>query len=360
MIFLARLRNLALGYQRVLARQRSLQQRSGGRNETVSASVYRGSSLTRALGVTLVILIVGTLLLSVALITVGALLGLVLGGTPDQQVDIGIAFIEPFVLLIARSVQFIFCLLVIWLFSLVWSGISSLWFLVSFTPPSSAFLREPDLLTRWWQRCEARELHVSPISFDKGGWRGEYRLARMLLQDRAISGVGIFGYRVGPQSDVDVLLVGPKGVWVLESKYWRGYVLRKEDGSWFQFSPNDGDLGSGRREAPDRQVLRLRKKIIRILQQALPRYSWYDLVHAAVVFTHPQVTVQVEGVPLVFHGTCEEFFQYWHRKPALPGWHDPGLWLRVVDALFAHECQLVGWGYWRGDALGIARELVGG
>jgi len=353
MIFLARLRNLAPGYQRVLTHQQSLQQRSGSRKETRSASVYRGSSFARALGVTLAVLTAGTFLLSVALIAIGTLLGLILGGTPDQQVEIGLAFIEPFVSWIARSVQFIFCLIPIWLLSLFWSAVSP-----KPKPSLSAPLRRVDLLTRWWQRCEARGLQVSPISFDKGGWRGEYRLAGMLMRDRTMSGVGIFGYRVGPQSDVDILLVGPKGVWVLESKYWRGHVIRRPDGSWYQL--NDENPIPTQREAPDRQVLRLRTRIIQILQQALPGHSWQDLVHAAVVFTHPQVSLLVAGTPLVFHGTCEEFFQYWHLKPALSEWRDPVTWLRVVDALFVYEYRVVGLGYWEGDALGIARELVGG
>ena len=60
----------------------------------------------------------------------------------------------------------------------------------------------------------------------------------------------LYGLQQRPGEDVDVILVGPKGIWVVEVKYLKG-LIRWQDGDWSQIQSN--------RRITSRQRLAVRK-----------------------------------------------------------------------------------------------------
>lgn len=104
----------------------------------------------------------------------------------------------------------------------------------------------------------------------------------------------------GMDGDIDHILVGPPGVFVMETKHHRGYVSCVGD-SWEYKkvsrigNPYDGHIGTPSLQAKE-NARRLRKH----LEKTLGYSQW---VEAVVAFTHPKARIEISDATVaVLHG----------------------------------------------------------
>jgi hypothetical protein len=155
--------------------------------------------------------------------------------------------------------------------------------------------RTADPISRWWKGLSANEVQVS----DRYGDIGEIEFFHYLEANLPDTYLGLRGLQVARSLDVDVLVIGPTGIWVFESKYWRGRisvrqgVWKREESHW-EAGGREVETES-EIEAFDQQWLRERDQVQKTLQVRLPRYSWLPgLVQGGIVFTHPEIELDVD------------------------------------------------------------------
>jgi predicted alpha/beta hydrolase family esterase len=106
--------------------------------------------------------------------------------------------------------------------------------------------------------------------------------------------------QVRSRLDVDVLLVGPNGIWLLECKHWAGEI-KCHAGNWSHTNMYYGKGGSLKEKTtehtqdPDDQWLSERDSVIETLRRRLPGLPWLtEHVRGGVVFTHPDAELKID------------------------------------------------------------------
>jgi hypothetical protein len=195
-------------------------------------------------------------------------------------------------------------------------------------------LNAPPALNALWARSGAG------LSFGAEGER--------LLLEKALGmpwpGVAIPNLHLGRrrESDIDLVLIGPRGVLVLESKYIQGLIFLSEYGMVrhrIYFEP--GGIPSLEEEedfeAPWHQV----RRHVRRVQEILERLGIRVPVLGFVVFTHPKSTIHgyqeldgVRAIPLAdLRGALAPYFEGAPASSPDP-WRR---WLRIARALLEEE-----------------------
>ncbi len=81
-----------------------------------------------------------------------------------------------------------------------------------------------------------------------------------------------------------MLLLGPSGIWLFETRDWEGRITR-QDGVWKQVRKKKESIFPG--EAPDENWISRRNLVRETIQAHLPHLAWAcDLVQGGIVFTH--------------------------------------------------------------------------
>ncbi|MCB8975821.1 MAG: NERD domain-containing protein [Ardenticatenaceae bacterium] len=108
--------------------------------------------------------------------------------------------------------------------------------------------------------------------------------------------------------DVDVVLIGPKGVWVFEVKYWSG-TIRWRSGQWSRTKTYHAPGGIPTTEQktisqpPDKQWQRVAADVSKSIQIRCPelgaRYLGGIAIKGGLVFTHQEANYEIgPGVPI--------------------------------------------------------------
>lgn len=147
------------------------------------------------------------------------------------------------------------------------------------------------------------EIHLREIAVEsrnlEGGRRGEQKMAERLAEQLADDHVILndLELRVAHErAQIDHLVIGPSGIYVIESKFWAGTLSGDvRDAQWAQKKSN----GSVRHvKSPVQQCERQRRMFITLLAAQVPE----DRIHALAVFTHPAVKLQIaNGTGRAFH-----------------------------------------------------------
>ncbi len=109
---------------------------------------------------------------------------------------------------------------------------------------------------------------------------------------------------VAESSDADVIVLGPRGLWLLESKYWQGAVTFK-GGKWEHHRtiylpggiPTQMECDDS--PHPHIQVENTLRRIRTILKKELPQHNPSSLIRGVIVFTHPQIDMRLLDPPPV-------------------------------------------------------------
>jgi hypothetical protein len=200
------------------------------------------------------------------------------------------------------------------------------------------------LLALWRERLIGQ---LPPMAYE--GAAGEYEFIRYLgkIDDGSVL---IYRLQQRPSDDLDVTVVGPRGVWVFEVKFWSGAVSWKA-GRWARgektFRARGGALETQERpigEPPDQQWRRMVEDVMRTLQMRAGRavrvIPALAVVHGGLVFSHPQVDLRISGAPFNWGG-IRDWMQTYHRAAWLPGLSERQLY-EVLDALLLRHRQVSG------------------
>lgn len=150
-------------------------------------------------------------------------------------------------------------------------------------------------LEKQWIREIGR---VGDLSDRDAGFMGESRLMECLAGILPNEYLGIRRVLVTPSLDIDVLLIGPTGIWILESKYVSGRIT-VEEGVWTRYKEYylPGGILAHKVdtfEPFDKQWLREKEAVEHIITKRLPLKLLRHLdistniIKGGIVLTHPK------------------------------------------------------------------------
>ncbi|OPY06283.1 MAG: Nuclease-related domain protein [Syntrophorhabdaceae bacterium PtaU1.Bin034] len=119
----------------------------------------------------------------------------------------------------------------------------------------------------------------------------------------------------GKTSDIDCVLVGPLGLFVLEAKHHRGLIFQRNS-IWTQIkagrrgTPYAGHLGD-----PAAQLSRNIRRLKTSLRQAGLDAIW---IHGAIVFTNARAVLDIEGLRWLKAVAVKDLHQVFTGKAFLP------------------------------------------
>ena len=159
--------------------------------------------------------------------------------------------------------------------------------------PASDWL---DLESGWWFK-----LSMSPVPIDhEYGDIGERALVTRLAGNLPNDHYCITKLLVGDHLDADVVIIGPSGIWILESKYISG-TIRVRNGSWSKEKEYFGEGGIPQKEEVEfdsfeKQWLREKRAIQRAIKGILPDHAGVNngLIKGGLAFTHPRTRLDFD------------------------------------------------------------------
>lgn len=190
------------------------------------------------------------------------------------------------------------------------------------------------LTARWWQQIEeeARALDIKTRKEARDGAPGEILLLDVFKKGLPNSYFGVRGVKSIDHLDADVLVIGPTGLWVLESKYWNG-TIRYAGGEWTQQRDYPGEQPQPRKEI-DRQWRNECAVIRRLLKEEMPH--WRIPLDGGLAFTHHAAHLEISGTSPVPVDTPAGWVRRIRAAPPRPGM-DERTALQVLDVLLTHS-----------------------
>ena len=201
-------------------------------------------------------------------------------------------------------------------------------------PPPEEPQASLDLTEQWWQAVSNRDFLESSDSAEAGQISFLRYLAEHLPDD-------YFAARspfLQSSLNVDVLVIGPTGIWLFETRHWRGRVTCR-GGVWQREPSPDAPLESLTTPL-DQSWLAGRKIIEQTLSLKLARNANFGaLIRGGLVFTHPEVEVQVDSSSKVQAGTPPQWLQRIRGTQQL-SLFSTEVQLLVLDALLEYALSL--------------------
>jgi hypothetical protein len=164
-----------------------------------------------------------------------------------------------------------------------------------------------DLETRWWKKLRTAPEPTEHEYGDEGEERLVSKLAYILPNDHYC----IKKLMVGNRLDADVVVVGPSGIWILESKYING-TIRVRNGSWSKtkryFEDGVYKTDEVKFDSFENQWLREKRAVERATKGILPENlgSNNPLIKGGLAFTHPDTSLDFDySMDLEFKNTSQ-------------------------------------------------------
>jgi len=200
-----------------------------------------------------------------------------------------------------------------------------------------------EILGPWWERVEA---DGGARADDGHGAEGVERFTDILWRKLPHDFFAAQELLVSKSLDVDVLVVGPSGIWLFEVKHWSGHIVCR-NGSWRRERTYFAAGGVEKTEVKefegfDRQWQRELDGVTTTLQRRLRNPVANALeCRGGVVFSHPDVSWDLDSSCQSGYGPPSFWADTVAQAPALPGF-DTYERLRVLDALFTWSRKLQG------------------
>jgi len=151
------------------------------------------------------------------------------------------------------------------------------------------------IVQRWWDG-----LSTGVRSMGNDGDEGERLLIAGLRRVLPDSYLCMRGLLVAPKLDADVIVIGPSGLWVLDSKYWTGSIIVR-DGQWTRrkWYFERGGYETYRDEPITHHFDRQVEKEVAAVRATIARRVFRPDAHAiqmwrGVIFTHPDVSLDID------------------------------------------------------------------
>ncbi|MBC7251483.1 MAG: NERD domain-containing protein [Anaerolineae bacterium] len=202
----------------------------------------------------------------------------------------------------------------------------------------------PHLLPLWRQKLRGRLPAHKPYE----GATGEHNFVRRLQRLGDDASYIIYRLQQRPGDDVDVAVVGPKGVWVFEVKYWSGRISYRH-GRWSHvksYYKAGGFLVTESKEVeqpPDRQWRRMAGDVAETLRRRAPNLVAALPVVAEIkgglVFTHPDAAYDIARDCPCAWGDIAGWIRHLGNAPVIAGLSERVV-LRILDVLLVRHQQV--------------------
>ena len=177
-----------------------------------------------------------------------------------------------------------------------------------------------DLVAEWWNEIEPKPGR----SNYKYGDDGERILLQTLEERLPNEFVILHQLMIARKTDLDVLVLGPKGIWILESKYWTGKISC-QNGRW-QRTKNyfaEGGYLSTKEDSIDKpfdEQWLYEQEIIanRLGTGQTPGGYYSEMLKGGIVFTHPQVQLEIDSSCSCEYGQPADWVEKILASPVIP------------------------------------------
>ena len=202
----------------------------------------------------------------------------------------------------------------------------------------------PDLVPLWRREMALvvpTEEEAQRMAEQSGKWGliGEFDLIRQL--ERAVSENTYILQGLQPRTgdDMDVVVIGPKGLWYFEVKHWNAH-FRWHNGVWeiwhYDHETGGYDRPADIRETPDAQWRRMRDEALANLRAAtgdlLTRRPALGNIRGGIVFSNEHAIVDIQRTAPFGYGTIEQWITSYRSAPRLKEMTQ-GRVLRLLDVL---------------------------
>lgn len=199
----------------------------------------------------------------------------------------------------------------------------------------------------WRFMVNTTSIKIGHNSDPNYGYEGENILEACLKKIVPWDYICLRGALIDKNLDADALLIGNKGIWVLESKFYSGKIILN-NGEWYRkktyFEP--GGYQVSKEEYLDdfaKQWLREKRLVENILKDAGFSADICQSVKSGIVFTHPGATLSLDGSIDINVGDTE----YWAQKitRTINGDSENILFsekesIEIADAFLAHSNKM--------------------
>lgn len=197
-----------------------------------------------------------------------------------------------------------------------------------------------------------------PGSLSYDGAAGEHDFVKSLQALRIGSSYVLYRLQQQYGDDVDVTIVGPKGIWVFEVKYWSG-TIAWQNGQWAREQSyfesggipvtKSGHIG----QPPDQQWQRMVDDVTKTLYRHAPilMAQWPALsrIKGGLVFTHPDASYEIASSHPFSWGTIDFWKEALVNAPVISDLSEPVIF-QILDALLKRHRQI------SGDGVGVAMD----
>jgi hypothetical protein len=180
--------------------------------------------------------------------------------------------------------------------------------------PMSSFL---DLEGTWWSKMSTFHMPSSgPGSKNNFGHIGEDNLIERLKYSLDDNYICIKNLLVGKKLDADAVIIGPEGIWILESKFVSG-IIRLRNKAWTRtktyYAPG-GTQVSEESDLPDYedQWLREKRAIEISIKDNFPKLFKppTPLIKGGLVFTHNSSRLDLDSSIKIPYGTTSDWLSF--------------------------------------------------
>jgi hypothetical protein len=206
----------------------------------------------------------------------------------------------------------------------------------------------PDLRTSWMAGLEGElktEVSDHPDHRNKSekdyGAQGERAFIQRLMEVCCETDFVIARSMQRPKEDVDLILIGDKGIWVFEVKHWSGEIYWDDRGwqrkqTYYERGGVEVTKQPEVSEPPDEQWIRAAAEVSRTLQsqaaEVLELYPELEKVRGGIVFTHEDAVFKFQPGRPTFWGPLN-FWIKTLQEIELKVDLDTRSRLQIVDAL---------------------------
>jgi Nuclease-related domain len=207
----------------------------------------------------------------------------------------------------------------------------------------------PELLPLWQRELAVEiptELEVDRIAEETGKWGliGEFDLIRALEQVASPDTYILHNVQLNPGDDLDVVVIGPKGIWYFEVKHWTADFIW-QNGAWqiLQYDPMTKNFEPvPMREYPDQQWARMRDETLATLNaegNLLKKLPVLANIQGGLVFSNVHARIEIDRTALFRYGTIEQWVAAYQSAPRLRDM-SPGRALQLVEILLKRHQSL--------------------
>ena len=219
-----------------------------------------------------------------------------------------------------------------------------LWQVKLAKPSAPAHPLQEDLLSRLTPQWRAKLHGTLPAVISQHGDEGEHSFVKHLQTLPVDSMYVLYGLQQNQGDDVDVIVLGAKGIWVFEVKYWSGRVSWR-DGEWFheRFEPRRDTWIRLEEQQPDQQWQRMASEVSKTLSLRVPdlvkQFPAIKHIKGGVAFTHPKTIYDVPSTCPFCWGVIDSWDREILSAPIIQGLDDRNVF-SLLDALLERHHEI--------------------